>query len=106
MRDDEGRRRRGLGAAAPTEWGQGVDSKGHRPHNPKQAALRRSPSSTVIKQMTLSIIQQQERGLGSGNLIRGKRSKGKMGCIGKTGLNSHLFPHMSSHLGGSPHVLI
>ena len=35
MRDDEGRRRRGLGAAAPTEWGQRVDSKGHCPHNPK-----------------------------------------------------------------------
>ena len=35
MRNGEGRRRRGLGAAAPTEWDQGVDSKGRCPHNPK-----------------------------------------------------------------------
>lgn len=27
-------------------------------------------------------------------------SKGKMGCIGKAALNSHLTPHMSSHLEG------
>lgn len=73
---------------------------------PSSAALQWSPSSTVIKQMTLSIIQQQERGLGSGNHVRGKMSKGKMGCIGKAGLNSHLTPHTLSHLGGSPCVLI
>lgn len=73
---------------------------------PSSAALWRSPSSTVVKQTTLSIIQLQEGGLGRGNYVRGKRSKGKMGCIGKAGLNSHLTPHMLSHLGGSPCVLI
>ena len=73
---------------------------------PSSAALRRSSSSTVIKQTTLSIIQQQEGGLGRGNYVRDKRSKGKMRCTGKAGLNSHLTPHMPSHLGGSPWVLV
>lgn len=45
---------------------------------PSSAALWRSSSSTEIKQTTLSIIQQQEGGLGRGNYVRGKRSKRKM----------------------------
>lgn len=59
-----------------------------RRHIPGSAALRQPPSSTAIKQTTLSIIQQQERGLrkgkptsapreGAGGAGRAGESRGK-----------------------------
>ena len=77
MRDGEGRRKRGLGAAAPTEWGQGVDSKGRCPHNPKLSC-----SAAVLLQYSDKANNTFNNsaaggGLGQGKLCQGQEEQGK-----------------------------
>lgn len=79
MRDDEGRRRRELGAAAPTEWGQGVDSKGHSPHNPKLSCSAVVPLQHSDKANDTFNNSTAGEGLGKWKPCQGQDEQGKDG---------------------------
>ena len=79
MRDDEGRRRRELEAAAPTEWGQGVDSKGHSPHNPKLSCSVVVPLQHSDKANDTFNNSTAGEGLGKWKPCQGQDEQGKDG---------------------------